>query len=91
MARQSAVGEREKQVMKTLSILRPVAWVGVIPLVLGMQTALAELLVYVPSGGEGKIVVVMSQRDEIVDTITIRSEVGSCGCRAPGGSGAYRV
>jgi len=39
--------------MKTVSILRPATWVGVIPLVLGMQTALAEALVYVPLGGEG--------------------------------------
>ncbi len=56
--------------MKTVSILRPATWVGVIPLVLGIQTALAEPLVYVPLGGEGKIVVVDAAKDEIVDTIS---------------------
>ena len=45
MARQSAPSEKEKQVMKTVSIFRPAAWAGVISLVLGMQTALAEPLV----------------------------------------------
>ena len=55
--------------MKTVSILRPAAWAGVIPLVLGMQTALAEPFVYVPLGGEGKILVIDAARDEIVDTI----------------------
>jgi len=56
--------------MKTVSILRPATWVGVITLVLGMQAALAEPLVYVPLGGEGKIVVVDAAKDEIVDTIS---------------------
>ncbi len=70
MARQSALSEMEKQVMKTVSMLRPAAWAGVIPLVLGMQTALAEPLVYVPLGGEGKIVVIDAAKDEIVDTIS---------------------
>ena len=55
--------------MKIVSILRPAAWAGVISLVLGMQTGLAEPLVYVPLGGQGKIVVVDAARDEIVDTI----------------------
>ncbi len=56
-----------------------------------MQTALVEPLVYVPLGGEGKIVVVDAATDEIVDTKSIGSEAGSRGCRAPGESGAYRV
>jgi len=56
--------------MKTVSILRPAAWAGAITLVLGMQAALAEPLVYVPLGGEGKIVVVDAAKDEIVDTIS---------------------
>ena len=70
MARQSALSEMEKQVMKTASILRPAVWAGAITLVLGMQAALAEPLVYVPLGGEGKIVVIDAARDEIVDTIS---------------------
>ncbi len=56
--------------MKSVSILRPAAWAGVIPLVLAMQTALAEPLVYVPLGGEGKILVVDAAKDEIVGTIS---------------------
>ena len=54
MARQFALREKEKQVMKSVSILRPAAWAGLVILVLGMQTALAEPLVHVPIGGEGK-------------------------------------
>ncbi len=34
--------------MKTVSILRSAVWAGLITLVLGMQAALAEPLVYVP-------------------------------------------
>ncbi len=56
--------------MKVVSILRAAAWAGLLTLVLGMQTALAEPLVYVPLGGEGKIVVVDAAMDEIVDTIS---------------------
>ncbi len=70
MARQSTPSEKEKHVIKTVSIPRPAAWAGVIPLVLGVQTALGEPLVYVPLGGQGKIVVVDAARDEIVDTIS---------------------
>jgi YVTN family beta-propeller protein len=55
--------------MKATSILRAAAWAGLVTLVLGMQTALAEPLVYVPLGGAGKIVVVDAATDEIVDTI----------------------
>lgn len=55
--------------MKAMSILRPTAWAGAVTLVLGMQVALAEPLVYVPLGGEGKIAVVDAAKDEIVDTI----------------------
>ena len=56
--------------MKAVSILRAAAWAGPVTLVLGMQAALAEPLVYVPLGGEGKIVVVDAAKDEIVDTIS---------------------
>lgn len=56
--------------MKPVSILRAAAWAGLVTLVSGMQTALAEPLVYVPLGGEDKIVVVDAARDEIVDTMT---------------------
>jgi len=41
----------------------------VITIVFGMQAALAAPLVYVPLGGEGKIVVVDAAKDEVVDTI----------------------
>jgi YVTN family beta-propeller protein len=56
--------------MKAVSILRAAAWAGLVTLVLGSQTALAEPLVYVPLGGEGKIVVVDAAKDEIVDEIS---------------------
>ena len=39
-------------------------------LAFGAQTALAEPFVYVPLGGENKIVVVDAAKDEIVDTIS---------------------
>ena len=55
--------------MKPISILRPAAWAGLITLGLGMQGALAEPLVYVPLGSDGKIVVVDAATDKIVDTI----------------------
>ena len=70
MARQSTLGEMEKQVVKTVSILRLAAWAGLVILALGTQAALAEPLVYVPLGGEGKIVVVDAAKDEVVDTIS---------------------
>ncbi len=70
MARQSTLGEMEKQVVKTVSILRLAAWAGLVILALGTQAALAEPLVYVALGGEGKIVVVDAAVDEIVDTIS---------------------
>jgi YVTN family beta-propeller protein len=57
--------------MKAISILRTTAWTGLLmPLVLGAQAALAEPLVYVPLGGENKIVAIDSAKDEIVDTIS---------------------
>lgn len=56
--------------MKAVSISRAAAWAALVTLVLGMQTAIAEPLVYVPLGGEGKIVVVDAAKDEIVDTIS---------------------
>ncbi len=70
MARQSALGDMEKFAMNAVSILGAAAWAGLVTLVLGMQTALAEPLVYVPLGGEGKIVVVDAAKDEVVDTIS---------------------
>ena len=69
MVQQSALGEMEKQAMNIVSILRATAWAGLVTLALGMQTALAEPLVYVPLGGAGKIVVVDAATDEIVGTI----------------------
>ncbi len=56
--------------MQTESIFRTAALAGVMTLTLGLQTALAEPLVYVPLGGEGKIVVIDAAQDKIVDTIT---------------------
>ncbi len=55
--------------MKTVSLVRTVAWPGAVTLMLAMQTAFAEPLVYVPLGSDGKIVVVDAATDEIVDTI----------------------
>lgn len=55
--------------MTAISMVRPTAWAGLITLVLGLQSALAEPLVYVPLGGEGKIVAVDAATDEIVETI----------------------
>ncbi len=55
--------------MNTVSILRPAAWAGLITLILGTQAVLAEPLVYVPLGGEGKIAVADAATDKIVDTI----------------------
>lgn len=55
--------------MKTVSIFRAAAWAGLITLVLGMQTARAEPLVYVPLGSDGKIVVVDAGQDKVVDKI----------------------
>jgi hypothetical protein len=48
--------------MKAITILRTTPWTGLLmPLVLGAQTALAEPIVYVPLGGENKIVPAQSQ------------------------------
>jgi len=55
--------------MKPLSLLRAVAWTGLITFVLGMQAALAAPLVYVPLGGAGKILVVDAANDKIVGAI----------------------
>lgn len=56
--------------MKSISIIRPAAWAGLVTLVLGMHTAFAEPLVYVPLGGAGRILVIDAATDEIVDTIS---------------------
>lgn len=55
--------------MNAKSMLRSTAWTGFITLVVGMQSALAEPLVYVPLGGEGEIAVVDAAKDEIVHKI----------------------
>lgn len=56
--------------MKAVSISQVAAWATLVSLVWGMQTARAEPLVYVPLGGEGRIVVVDAAKDEVVDTIS---------------------
>lgn len=56
--------------MKITSISRSAAWAGLMTLTLGAQTVLAEPLVYVPLGGENKIVAIDATKDEIVDTIS---------------------
>lgn len=70
MVQQSAPSEMEKQAMNAVPVVRAAAWVGVITLVLGTQAALAQSLVYVPLGGEGKIIVVDAAKDKIIDTIS---------------------
>ncbi len=55
--------------MKAVKVLRPVAWAGMATVLLGMQPAFAEPFMYVPLGGDGKIVVVDTAQDKIVDTI----------------------
>jgi YVTN family beta-propeller protein len=45
------------------------AYAGMVTVLLGMQPALAEPFMYVPLGGEGKIVVIDAAQDKIVDTI----------------------
>lgn len=50
-------------------ILRPAAYAGVVTVLLGMQPAGAEPFMYVPLGGDGKIVVIDAAQDKIVDTI----------------------
>lgn len=55
--------------MIAVSALRVTALTGLMTLVLGGQTALAEPLVYVPLGGENRIVVVDAAKDEAVATI----------------------
>ncbi len=77
--------------MKTVSILRPATWVGVITLVLGMQAALAEPLVYVPLGGEGKIVVVDAAKDEIVDCPSSKPHPPTLAVRLPTCNGTIGV
>lgn len=52
--------------MKAVSISQVAAWATLVSLVWGMQTARAEPLVYVPLGGEGRIVVVDAAKDEVV-------------------------
>jgi YVTN family beta-propeller protein len=67
--RLSAISELEKLHMKVKSIPHVAAWAGLVTLVLGIQTAIAAPLVYVPLGGEGKVVVIDSAKDEVVGTI----------------------
>lgn len=56
--------------MKVPSVLRVSPWVCLLTLVLGIQTAFAEPFVYVPLGGEDKIVVVDVAKDEVIDTLS---------------------
>jgi YVTN family beta-propeller protein len=56
--------------MKAISILQYAALVGLAILTLGPQQVSADPLVYVPLGGENRIVVVDAAKDEVVDTIT---------------------
>ncbi|MEQ8356306.1 MAG: YncE family protein [Kiloniellaceae bacterium] len=55
--------------MKSFSILGITASTGLLALLVGTSTAIAEPLVYVPLGGEGKIAVVDAAKDEFVSTI----------------------
>ena len=55
--------------MNAISIFRVAAWTGLMTLALGAQAAVAGPLVYVPLGGENKIVVVDAAKDKIVGTI----------------------
>jgi YVTN family beta-propeller protein len=70
MAQISAHSEMKDQVMKAVSILQSAAWVGMATILMGMQQVRSDPLVYVPLGGEDRIVVIDAARDEIVDTVT---------------------
>ena len=69
MTQQSALNEMEKPAMNAMPIFRSAALIGLVTMLLGMQPALADPLVYVPLGGEDRIVVVDAAKDEIVGTI----------------------
>lgn len=60
----------ENQSMKTHTYSRFSLWAGVLALLLGAQAARAEPLVYIPLGGDGRIVVVDAARDEVVGSIS---------------------
>ncbi len=55
--------------MRTVSIFKAATWAGLLTLGLGLTSAIAEPLVYVPLGDEGQIAVIDAARDKIVDTI----------------------
>ena len=55
--------------MNAVLISRVAACAGLMTLVLGAQAALAEPFVYVPLGGDNKIVTIDAAKDDIVDTI----------------------
>ena len=55
--------------MRPVKILRTLTWIGLVGFLLGTVPVRAEPLVYVPLGGEGKIVVVDAATDEIINTM----------------------
>ena len=55
--------------MKAETVFRPAVWAGMAAILLGMQPAFAEPVMYVPLGGEDKIVVVDTGQDKVVDAI----------------------
>ncbi len=60
----------ERYTVKAAKVLRPVAYAGMVTVLFGMQPVFAEPLMYIPLGGEGKIVVVDVAQDKVVDTIS---------------------
>ena len=56
--------------MTTVTMSRPFAWAVLVMLLMGVQSAHAAPLVYVPLGGDAKIVVVDAATDKIVGTIS---------------------
>ncbi len=61
--------EMEREIVNAKKAIRPVAYAGLAALVMAMQPASAEPFVYVPLGGDGKIVVIDAAKDKVVDTI----------------------
>ena len=55
--------------MKPIALIRFTALAGLFAILLGSQTALAKPFMYVPLGDEGKIVVIDTAQDKVVDTI----------------------
>lgn len=55
--------------MKARRVLQPAVLAGMVTVLLGMHPVIAEPFMYIPLGGEGKIVVVDTAQDKIVATI----------------------